>query len=63
MVISKTGGAINVAPGISPEIVAAIMASVYTMMGTRKVAVQIKHTNKAWVAAGRQKIMDARQFV
>jgi hypothetical protein len=33
------------------------------MTGTRKVAVQITHIDKTWVAAGRQKLMDVRQLV
>lgn len=49
--------------GINPEIVAVIMASVYAMTGTKKVSVMIRHADKAWAAAGRQKLMDVRQFV
>lgn len=50
------------ADGISPEVVAAITASIYAMMGTGNLAVRISRTGNQWAVAGRQKIMDSRQF-
>lgn len=50
------------AEGISPEVVAVITASIYAMMGTGNLAVRITRTGSQWVNAGRQKIMDSRQF-
>ena len=47
--------------GIRPEIVAAISASVYMLMGTRKLAIRIERSSDVWVVTGRQKLMDARQ--
>jgi hypothetical protein len=51
------------ASSISPEIVAAITASVYVMTGRTNLVVKIRHTSNIWAATGRQKLMDARQFV
>ncbi|QDR80103.1 hypothetical protein [Sporomusa termitida] len=50
------------AQGISPEIVAAITASIYATMGTGDLAIKITRTGNQWANAGRQKIMDSRQF-
>lgn len=49
------------APGIRPEIIAAITASVCAMMGTGNIAVKIKRTNDVWKYAGRLAVMDARK--
>ncbi len=48
---------------ISPEIIAVIAASVYAMMGTNQVVLRISRQSSAWSLAGRQKLMDVRQFV
>jgi hypothetical protein len=50
------------AEGISPEVIAAITASIYAMMGTGNLAVRITRTGNQWANVGRQKIMDSRQF-
>ena len=50
------------AEGISPEVIAAITASIYAMMGTGALAVRINRTNNQWANVGRQKVMDNRQF-
>lgn len=51
------------APGIRPEIVAVIMASICTMYGSgEKLVIKIKHSSESWKMAGRQKVMDIRQF-
>ncbi|HWR42521.1 OadG family transporter subunit [Sporomusa sp.] len=50
------------AQGVSPEVVAAITASIYAMMGTGNLAVRITRTGNQWANVGRQKIMDSRQF-
>jgi hypothetical protein len=49
------------APGIRPEIIAAITASVCAMMGTGNIAVKIKHTSDVWKFAGRQALTAARK--
>ena len=51
------------AEGISPEVIAAITASIYAMMGTGALAVRINRTSNQWANVGRQKVMDNRQFV
>lgn len=50
------------AEGISPEVIAAITASIYAMMGTGALAVRINRTSNQWANVGRQKVMDNRQF-
>lgn len=50
------------AEGISPEVIAAITASIYAMMGTGALAVRINRTSNQWANIGRQKVMDNRQF-
>ncbi|MGI6092106.1 MAG: hypothetical protein ACOYD5_03785 [Negativicutes bacterium] len=47
------------AKGVKPEIVAAITAAVYAMMGTRGLALRIKRTSNAWAQTGRQKNMNS----
>lgn len=47
------------AKGIKPEVVAAIAAAVYQMMGTELVAMKIKQPSLAWAVAGRQKNMNS----
>lgn len=67
--------------GVSPEVLAAISASVSMMMEDASAeliaavtaaivhargggtAVRFKRTSNAWAAAGRQKVMDGRQFI
>jgi hypothetical protein len=49
------------APGIRPEIVAAITASVCAMMGTGNIAVKITHASDVWKFAGRQALTSARR--
>ncbi|MCE5285401.1 MAG: hypothetical protein LLG02_06105 [Pelosinus sp.] len=49
------------APGIRPEIVAAITASVCAMMGTGNIAVKITRTSEVWKFAGRQALAAARR--
>ena len=50
------------AQGISPEVIAAITASIYAMMGTGNLAVKITRSGNQWANVGRQKVMDSRQF-
>ncbi|MGL5513032.1 MAG: hypothetical protein ACRDBM_07405 [Sporomusa sp.] len=50
------------AQGISPEVIAAITASIYAMMGTGNLAVKITRSGNQWADVGRQKVMDSRQF-
>lgn len=49
------------APGIRPEIIAAITASVCAMMGTGNIAVKITRTSDVWKYAGRQALTSARK--
>lgn len=60
-----SSGSVNIeAPGISPEVVAAIAASIYAMMGTEQVlAVRINRSGNQWAATGRQRLMDSRQVI
>nr|WP_092073930.1 OadG family protein [Dendrosporobacter quercicolus]NSL47839.1 OadG family protein [Dendrosporobacter quercicolus DSM 1736]SDM70337.1 Oxaloacetate decarboxylase, gamma chain [Dendrosporobacter quercicolus] len=52
------------AQGISPEVVAAIGAAIYAMMGADSVlSVRITRPGNQWAAAGRQKLMDGRQVI
>ncbi|MEN6414469.1 MAG: hypothetical protein ABFC84_17160 [Veillonellales bacterium] len=46
------------ANGVKPEVVAAIAAAVYAMVGTRKLALRIKQTSNIWALTGRQKNMN-----
>lgn len=48
--------------GASAELIAAVTATIAHALGGAK-AVRFKRTSGAWVAAGRQKIMDSRQYV
>lgn len=48
--------------GVDPEIVAAITLSIYQMLGTTKVAVRIRRSSAHWAVAGRQGLMDSREF-
>ncbi|HWR38839.1 MAG TPA: hypothetical protein VN611_05025 [Patescibacteria group bacterium] len=64
--------------GVSPELIAAIAASmyvkddaavvaaitaaVYEMMGTTNLVVRIRRTSSSWAVSGRQKLMDSREF-
>ena len=64
--------------GVSPELIAAIAASmyvkddaaviaaitaaVYEMMGTTNLVVKIRRTSNNWAVCGRQKLMDSRSF-
>lgn len=47
------------ANGVKPEVVAAIAAAVYAMMGTSGLALRIKRASNAWALAGRQKNMNS----
>lgn len=57
---------IKEAPGIKPEIVAAICAGIMAMEAEKAAvsgkvkAVRIRKTGGAWLIAGRQKVMDSR---
>ena len=44
------------------DLTAAITAAIMHSCSTGGLAVRMKRTNNAWAAAGRQKIMDSRQF-
>ena len=44
------------------ELIAAITAAIIHAQSAGSLAVRIKRTNTAWASAGRQKIMDSRQF-
>lgn len=46
------------AKDVKPEIVAAIAAAVYAMMGTHGLALRIKRTSNVWALTGRQKNMN-----
>lgn len=64
--LPETAAAANMAveaEGISPEVIAVITASIYAMLGTGRLAVKITRSSNQWANAGRQKIMDSRQFV
>jgi hypothetical protein len=70
--------AVQEAPGIKPEVIAAISASIGLVLDDDSeimaavaaaiiharggLAVRIKRTSNAWGAIGRQKLMDSRQF-
>lgn len=46
----------------SPELVAAVAAAIIHAGGAAR-AVRFKRASNAWAAAGRQKVMDSRQFI
>jgi len=50
------------AQGVSPEVIAAITASIYAMMGVGNLAVTITRSGNQWASVGLQKVMDSRQF-
>jgi len=47
------------AKGVKPEVIAAITAAVYAMMGTHNLALRVKRNSNAWALAGRQKNMNS----